>query len=357
MPLNYLELFNTMVDKKASRMHLIPGSPIMLRSIDSFAPMDPTVLMPQDTASFAEEILSAAQKEILKSKKELNFTLSVPGLSRFRVNIFTQRGSIAAVIMTNPPKPPTMDELGIPEGIRTLVSNLRSGLVIISGSRGSGKSSTMAAILNHILEMRSCQVVTLENPIDFLFRNRKGVICQREVGTDTESYETAFKSLMHQGADVLAINEFNSYEIARNILNLSAGGMLVLAIASSPSVLVLLEQLVDLYPPHLKQQAQTLLSVSLEAIISQTLLNRAQGGGLVPAFEICIGNGHVRNLLREGKIFQIQSVIGTTGREVGMISQEQALRGMVKKNLVTQDEAISKAARPEEFKKMLSLPY
>lgn len=357
MPLNYLELFSTMVDKKASRLHLVPGSPIMVRAGNSFTPLDTDVLKPQDTSSFVEGILSEAQKELFKTKKELDFALSVPGLSRFRINIFTQRGSTAVVIMTNPPNPPTMDELGIPEGIRTLITNLHSGLVIITGSRGSGKSSTMAAIVNHILEMRACQVVTIENPIDFLFRNRKGVICQREVGTDTESYETAFKSLMHQGADVLAINEFNSYEIARNILNLSVGGMLVLAIANSPSVLVLLEQLVELYPPHLKQQAQTLLSVCLEAIISQTLLLKSQGGGFVPAFEICIGNGQVRNLLRDGKIFQIQSVIGSTGREVGMISQEQALRILVKKNAITQDEAIAKAARPEEFKKMLSLSY
>ncbi len=357
MQLSHNELFKILVDKKASRLHLVPGSPIMVRMGDSFTPLDNTVLMPQDTTAFANGILNDAQKDILKARKQIDFTFSVPGLSRFRINIFIQRGSPAAVIMTNPPNPPNMDELNIPEGIRTLITKLRSGLVIITGPRASGKSSTMAALVNHILEMRACQIVTLENPIDFLFRNRKGVICQREIGTDTDSYEAAFKSLVHQGADVLSINEFNTYEIAHNILNLSAGGLLTLAIASSPSVLVLLEQLIDLYPPHLRQQAQTLLSVSLEAIISQTLLQKKDGGGFLPAFEICIGNAQVRNLLREGKIFQIQAVIGTTGREFGMISQEQSLRNLVKKNVVTQDEAISKAARPEEFKKMLSLPY
>jgi len=358
MPVNFLELFGMMVDRKISRLHLVPGSPIMMKIGDTFAPLESSgILSPQDTRQFCDILLNDQQKQLFSQKKELDFNYSVPGLSRFRINVFTQRSSIAAVIMMNPTNLPTIEELGLPEVLNAVVAKVKSGLILITGPKASGKSHTLAAIVNHILETRACQIVTIENPIDFLFRNKKGVICQREIGTDTDGYDAAFKSLLHQGADVLVLNEFNTYQIAHNALNLAASGMLVIATTQSPCVLVVFEQIIDLFPPHLRQQAHTLLSVSLEAVLSQHLLTRAHGGGLVPAFEICIGSPQVKNLLREGKIFQVQAVIGTTGREFGMQTQEQALRSLVKKNIITTEEALSVAVRPEEFKKLMSLPY
>lgn len=355
--MNFQEIFGIMVDKKASHFHLVPGSPIMMRQSGTLSPMDSNILSPQDTRNFLESLMNDAQKKEFEGKMELDFTYSVPGLSRFRINIFKQRGSVAAVVLMNPPNPPTIEELGLPELLKNIALNAKQGLILLTGPKASGKSHTMAALVNYILEMRTCQIITLENPIDFLHKNKRGVICQREVGTDTVSYPAAFKSLTHQGADILVIGEVNSYEIASNLLNLAASGQLVIATSTSPSVLVMLEQLIDLFPPHLHQQARTLLSVGLEAIIAQTLLTRVHGGGLVPAFEILLGTSAVKALIREGKLIQVQNTMATSGREVGMQSQEQALRFLVKKNVVTMEEASSKAVRPEEFKKLMSLPY
>jgi len=304
-----------------------------------------------------DSVLTDTQKDLFMRNKEIDFTYSVPGLSRFRVNLFTQRGSVAAVILMNPPNPPTIEELGLPDLLKNLIINLRQGLVILTGPKASGKSHTLAALVNYILEMRTCQILTLENPIDFLFKNKKGVICQRELGTDTIAYENAFKSLMHQGVDILIITEVNTFEIASQVLNMAASGNLVIATAQSPSAMVMLEQLIDLYPPHLQQQARTLLSVGLEAVVAQTLITKAHGIGLVPAFEVLIGTPHVKSLIRDGKLVQVHNTMATSGREHGMQTQEQALRVLVKKNIINQEEAEAKAVRQEEFKKLMALPY
>lgn len=351
------EVFKTMIEKKASHFHLVPGSPIMYRQEGYFMPLDNKILSPNDTTAFKDAVLNDKLKQEFDEMHEIDFSYSIPGLSRFRVNIFTQRGSIAVVISTNPPSPPTMEELGLPDLIKNLAINTKHGLILICGPKGSGKSHTLAAIVNYILEMRACQIVTLENPISFLHKNKKGIICQREIGTDSRAYENAFRSLRHQGVDILVLSDFDTYEVANEALNLAAGGSLVLATAQAPSVMVMLEKLIDLFPPHLNQQARTLLSVGLEAIVSQTLLAKATGTGLVAAFEVLLGTPTIKMMLKEGKLPQIQNVLATTGREAGMQSQEQALRYLVKKNIVTMTEATSKSVRPEEFKKLMSLPY
>lgn len=355
--MNIEELFTTMVERRASHLHLVPGSPIMMRQQGKLAPLDSQILSPQDTLSFADAIMSEQLREEFEDRLEVDFSFSVPGLSRFRVNVFRQRGSVAAVIATNPPAPPTIEELGLPELVKKVALEAESGLVVICGPKQSGKSHTLAALVNYILEMRTCQIVTLENPIDFLHKNKKGVICQRELGTDTHSYEAAFNSLTHQGADILVVTDLSDFDIVRPVLNLASGGTLVLATTLAPSIQVMLERIIDLYPPHLSQQARSLLAVSLNVGVCQTLLTRASGEGLVPAFEILVGTPPVRDLIREGKIFQVNNIMATSGREHGMQTQEIALRYLVKKNLVTMQEATRKAMRPEEFKKIMALPY
>ncbi|MCL5036653.1 MAG: Flp pilus assembly complex ATPase component TadA [Chloroflexi bacterium] len=355
--MDFSQIFNLMVEKRASHFHIVPGSPIMMRQENVFMPLNNEVLTPADIEDFTNFLMDQDHKQKYERDLETDFSHSIPGLSRFRINIFKQRGTSAIVISTNPPSPPTIDELGLPDVIKNLAVNTKHGLIIICGPKSSGKSHTLAAIINYILEMRTCQIVTLENPIDFLHRNKKGIICQRELGTDTRSYGSAFHSLVHQGADVLVITDFNTYEVANHALNLAAGGSLVIATAQAPSVMVMMEKLIDMFPPHLKQQVCTLLGVGMEAIVCQTLLAKATGAGMVPAFEILIGTPQIKGFLRDGKTIQIQQSMGTSGREFGMQSQEQALRYLVKKNIVTQEEATSKAVRPEEFKKLMSLPY
>ncbi|MBI3926112.1 MAG: Flp pilus assembly complex ATPase component TadA [Armatimonadetes bacterium] len=355
--MNVEELFTTMVERRASHLHLVPGSPIMMRQQKRLEPLDGHVLSPQDTRAIAEAIMDEQLLDSFEENLETDFSFSVPGLSRFRVNCFRQRGSVAIVISTNPPAPPTIEELGLPDILKQLIIETDSGLIMITGPKSAGKAHTLAALVNYVLEMRTCQVLSIENPIDFLHKNKKGIICQREIGTDTLSYESAFKSLLHQGADVVVITGVDEFTAVERVLNLAAGGNLVLCTANSPSALVLIEKMVDLYPPHLHQQARTLLSVGLRSVIAQQLLPRVSGDGLVPCFEILLGTPQVKQLIREGKFFQIASVMATSGREEGMLTQEMSLRQLVKKNLVSEDEAYRRAANPESFKKIMSLPY
>ncbi len=351
------DLFTTMVERRASHLHLVPGSPIMMRLQKRLEPLDGHVLSPQDTQAVAEQIMTDELFDQFEEDLEVDFSFSVPGLSRFRVNCFRQRGSVAIVISTNPPAPPTIEELGLPDIIKRLVIETDTGLIMITGPKAAGKAHTLAAMVSYILEMRTCQIVTIENPIDFLHKNKKGVICQREIGTDTLSYEAAFKSLLHQGADVVVVTGVDEFAAVERVLNLAAGGNLVICTANSPSALVLLEKMVDLYPPHLQQQARTLLSVGIRAVIAQQLLPRASGDGLAAAFEILLGTPQIKQLIRENKFFQIPNVMATTGREQGMITQEMSLRSLVKKKVITEEEAYKRAANPEAFRKIMSLPY
>lgn len=355
--MNVEELFTSMVEKRASHIHLVPGSPVMMRLNNNLVAVDGQILSPADTRSIGEAIMNDQLREEFDTNMETDFSFSVPGLSRFRVNVFRQRGSVAIVISTNPPAPPTIEELGLPEALKTLALEVDSGLVLITGPKASGKSHTMAALVNYILEMRTCQIISIENPIDFLHKNKKGVICQREIGTDTNSYSTAFKSLLHQGADILVVSGLDEFDVVDRILSMAAGGNLVLCTAQAPNAQVMLENLIDFYPPHRQQQARTMLSVGLQAVVSQILCNKAGGDGLVPAFEVLLGTAQVKSLIKDGKFFQVQGVMSTSGREQGMISQEMALRALLKKNLITQDEALRRSVRPEELKKVMALPY
>lgn len=351
------ELFSMMVERRASHLHIVPGSPVMMRVSGTLTPFEGPIVSPADTAALLESFLTEEQRYYFFENKDLNISQSVPGLSRFRVNVFQQRGSVAFVIATHPPTPPTMEELGLPDSLKSIVLRAQQGLILVCGPRGGGKSATLASIVNYLLEVRTIKIVSLENPIDYLHKNRKGIICQREIGSDVLSYEAAIASLNYQQPDAVMTTEFDTLEIVETMVNLAVGGTICLATMRAPSVAIALETIINLYPPHLTQQARNLLSVGLDAVICQTLLHKAGSPGLVPAFEILTVIPPVRQAIREGKLQTLQNLMATSGREYGMQTQEQALRTLVRKNLVAQEEADAKAVRPEEFKKMMSLPF
>ncbi len=355
--MNVEELFTTMVDKRASHLHLVPGSPIMIRRGSVLEPLDGHILSPQDTKAISETIMNEDLLDEFDEKMECDFSFSVPGLSRFRIVCFQQRGSVAIVISTNPPAPPSLDEVRLPQSFLDTFAKAPSGLFLITGPRGSGKSHTLAAIIKHLLETRNIKIVSIENPIDFLHKNRKGVICQREIGTDCVSYDAAFRSLPYQAPDVIAVSNADDFSVVRKVLDLASSGNTVLCTINSPNALVTIENMVGMFPPHLHQQARTMLAVSLKAAVAQTLLPKADGDGLVAAFEVLIATPQVQSFLREDKISQLPGVMATSGREFGMSSQEMALRALVKKNLITEAEAYRRAVNPEALKKMMSLPY
>jgi twitching motility protein PilT len=356
--LKFEEILRFMMEKKAPEIHIVPGSPIMFRDKSgTLNPIDATILTPGDTKKFASDLMNPDQKADFAQKNEIDFAYSVPGLSRYRINVMLQRNSMTLMIRTVPPSPPTFDELQLPEIIKNLAMRATKGFVIICGPKQSGKSSTLAAILNYILETKMCKVVTLENPIKYLFKNRKGIIVQRELGIDAKDFRTAFDSLPRMGADVIVVNDIESFEVAHPLLSMAAGGQLVFATTNAPSVGIILEKLIDLYPVNLQGQCKTLLAVGLEAIVVQTMLNKASGDGVVPVFEILLATPQVKMLLKEGKIFQLSAVMSTGGRDAGMSTQEHALRLLIKKNIVTAEEAYSKAVRPEELRKIMALPF
>ncbi len=355
--MNVEELFTTMVDKRASHLHLVPGSPIMMRRGSVLEPLDGHILSPQDTKAISETVMSESLLDEFDEKMECDFSFSVPGLSRFRIVCFQQRGSVAMVISTNPPAPPSLEDVSVPPVFLETFQKAPSGMFLITGPRGSGKAHTLAAIVRHLLETRNIKIVSIENPIDFLHKNRKGVICQREIGTDCVSYDAAFKSLLHQAPDVIVVSGADDFEVVRKVLDLAASGNTVLCTTNSPNAMVTIEKMVDMYPPHLHQQARTLLAVALKAALAQTLLPKADGNGLVAAYEVLIGTPQVQSFLREDKISQLPGIMATSGREFGMASQEMALRALVKKNLITETEAYRRAVNPEALKKMMSLPY
>jgi twitching motility protein PilT len=355
--LNIEELFTTLVEKRCSSLHFVPGSPIMTKTGDTLTPLDDYVLSPQDTLTIAEGVMNDSSRAEFEEKLQCVFAFSVPGLSRFRISCCRQRGSVSLVIATNPPCPPSLEELGLPDQFKKLALESDNGLILITGQKGAGKAHTLAALVRYLLEQRPCKIISLEDPIDFLQKNGKGVIVQREIGTDVQNYDDALHSVGSQEADVIVITGADEFSIVERCLNLAAAGNLVIATSASATAQVAIEKMIELYPPHLQTQARTLLSVSMRAVLCQTLCCRAAGDGYAPAFELMIGTPALKKLIREGKLFEVQSLMSTTGREAGMMTQETSLRALVRKNLITEQEGFRRAIRQEEFRKVLSLPY
>lgn len=355
--MNVEELFTTMVDKRASHLHLVPGSPIMLRRGPQLEPLDGHILSPQDTRDISETIMSEDLLDDFDEKFEADFSFSVPGLSRFRIVCYQQRGTVGIVISTNPPAPPTLEEVTPPQSFLDKLNDAPSGLFLLTGPKGSGKAHTLASIVKHLLDSQNINIVSIEDPIDFLHKNRKGVISQREIGTDALNYQAAFKSLVHMAPDLLVVTGVSDFDVIDKVINLAAQGNKVICTAAAPNAIVFIERIIELYPPHLHQQTRTLLSVILKAAVAQTLLPKADGDGLVAAYEILIGIPAVQGLIREGKINQLSGIMASGGREFGMSSQEMALRRLVKNNLITEEEAYRRATNVEALRKMMSLPY
>jgi len=292
------------------------------------------------------------QKTTLSENKELNTAYSVEGLGRFRATIFYQRGTLAGIFRLMPASAPDLDELGLPPVLKEAAAKPQ-GLILIVGPRGSGKSQTLAALLDHLLSTRGIQIIAIENPIEFLLKNQKGVIYQRELGSDAVSFKQALRTALRQNPDVLVLSELPDLETITTVLAAASSGQLVIATFTANGVIMALEQMIDTAPPHTQQYLRSQLAAGLELAISQLLVNMENEGGMVLALEVLIGSVPVKNSIREGRIPQLVTAMNN-GRDFGMISQELALKNLVKKNLVNLEEAMSKAARPEELKRLLA---
>lgn len=345
------DLLRLMVEKGASDLHLKAGGPPMLRIDGELVPAGYESLSSDQVRRMIESMVSDSQKAEFVAEKELDLAYSVPGISRFRVNVHLQRGSWGASIRIIPSRPYTIDELKLPPILKDLALKPR-GLVLVTGPTGSGKSTTLAAVVNHINENRRCHIITIEDPIEFLHKDKLSVIGQREIGSDTHSFTAALTRVLRQDPDVILIGEMRDLETIAVAITAAETGHLVLATLHTNSAATTIDRVIDVFPPHQQQQIRMQLSVTIEGILCQSLLTKAKGSGRVMAMEVLAITPAVRNIIREGKTHQIPNLI-QAGAQFGMISLDQSLKNLYQQGLITYEEALTKATNEDDFKRLL----
>ena len=328
------DLFRLMVEQKASDLHLTSGAPPFLRLHGNMVPLNYRQLSNQDVQGLIFEILSEKQKKSFVEKWELDFAYVVEGLGRFRCNIFMQRKGLGAVFRTIPEKIKTAQELNLPSSITDLVDADR-GLILVTGPTGSGKSTTLAAMIQHINSSREAHILTVEDPIEFVHPNLKSLVNQREVGSHTKSFTNALKAALREDPDIILVGELRDLETISLALTAAETGHLVFGTLHTSSAAKTVDRIIDVFPSGQQGQIRTMLSESIRGIVAQTLFTRADGQGRVAAFEIMKGTKAIGNLIREGKIHQIPSIIQTSGAQ-GMVLYEKYVMDLLRKGLVTE---------------------
>jgi twitching motility protein PilT len=331
-----LELLQQAMELGASDLHLTVGQAPAYRLDGELRLMNLPRLLPADTREMLDEVTTPVQREALRQQGDLDFALSLPGVGRFRVNVYQQRGSIAMACRLIPFQIPSIAQLGLPPVVEELTGR-HQGLILVTGPTGSGKSSTLAAMIDLINRRRAGHIMTLEDPIEFLHSHKLSIVNQREIGVDTPSYAAGVRSALHEDPDVLLVGEMRDLETTAAALSAAETGMLVMATLHTQGAAQTVNRILDIFPPHQQQQVRTQLALTLQAVISQQLVRRAQGPGRVLAAEVLIMTPAIRHLIREGKVQQIPSQL-QTGSEVGMQTMEKALQDLYQRGLITQEQ-------------------
>src|SRR3990167_9011359 len=344
-------LLEEVIKKKASDLHLQVGLPPILRIDGALSPVSGADILTEETIElliFA--ILDEDQKQILLKDKEFDFSFAFGDLGRFRVNAFHERGNLAAALRLIPNEILTIEQLGLPQVVNKFADYPR-GLVLITGPTGSGKSTTLASIINKINNERSAHIVTIEDPIEFTHKSKKAIIVQREVHYDTYSFSAALRSSLRQDPDVVLIGEMRDLETISSAITIAETGHLVFATLHTNSASQSIDRMIDVFPPHQQPQVRAQLGNILMAICSQRLIP-AVGGGRVVATEILIATPAVRNIIREGKTYQLEAVI-QTGAEYGMQSMDRTLVHLIHSGIISYDEARNYAVDVEELDRLM----
>jgi twitching motility protein PilT len=340
-------LLREAVERRASDIHLTVGVPPTLRINGALVRLNLPPLGPADTLRLFESIAPEERQTVFRQNGEVDFSHTIHGLSRFRVNAFRQRGSVAIAVRLIPEQVPTLDQLELPEVVANLARKPR-GLILVTGPTGSGKSTTMAAMINLINEEQSCNIITLEDPIEYLHRHKKSLINQREVNADTRSFANGLRAALREDPDVILVGEMRDLDTISIAVRAAETGHLVLATLHTSDASQTIDRIIDVFPPYQQQQIRTQLSLTLQGIISQQLLPRRSGTGRVVAVEILVATPAVRNLVREGKSHQLLTVI-QTGAKTGMQSMDAALRDLCRAGVVSDEEALMRASDPDNF--------
>jgi twitching motility protein PilT len=352
MSLDFAAVLTKMVEVRASDVHLTPGFPPAVRVRGRIVPMDDyPPLSPQETREIVYSILNDSQRKKFENQQQLDFAYAIPGVARFRVNCFFQRGAISAAFRHIPTEILSLDSLGLPLVLEEFTRKPR-GFVLMTGPTGSGKSTSLASMVDLINEQREEHILTIEDPIEFLHQHKKCIVNQREIGSDAHDFASALKAALREDPDVILVGEMRDLETISTALTAAETGHLVFATLHTQSTAQTVDRIIDVFPPHQQQQVRMQLSIALQGIVTQQLLPTADGSTRVVACEVLVPTPAIRNLIREGKTHQIYSALQTSGA-MGMQTMDAHLAQLVRRGQITRSLAEQRASVPEELKRLL----
>jgi twitching motility protein PilT len=349
---NLHQLLRAMIEKGASDMHITTGAPPLLRIDGAIVPLKLPALSPIETKQLCYSVLTEEQKIQFEKSKELDLSFGVKTLSRFRANIFLQRGAVSGAFRSIPFKILTFEELGVPPVVQELSQKPR-GLILVTGPTGSGKSTTLASIIDKINSETRQHIMTVEDPIEYLHPHKRSIVNQREVGSDTSTFKHALKYVLRQDPDVVLVGEMRDLETIEAALTIAETGHLVFATLHTNSAIQSINRIIDVFPPHQQSQVRAQLSFVLEGVLSQLLLPRAGAPGRVLALEVLVPNAAIRNLIREDKVHQIYTQMQVGQQKHGMQTLNQSLYSLYARRLITLEEAMGRSTDPEELRSMI----
>ncbi len=347
------QLLKTLVDQNGTDLHITTNSPPQIRIDGKMVPLQVPPMTPTETKSLVYSVLTDAQKHRFEESLELDLSFGVKGLARFRANVFYQRGAVAGAFRTIPWEIRDLASLGLPDVVQSLCERPR-GLVLVTGPTGSGKSTTLASMVDKVNADRHEHIVTIEDPIEYLHAHKSCLINQRELHADTKSFANALRSVLRQDPDIVLIGEMRDLYTIESALRIAETGHLTLATLHTNSAAQSINRIIDVFPPHQQSQVRAQLSFVLEGIMCQSLLPKANGQGRALAIEIMVPNPAIRNLIREDKVHQIYSAMQVGQLQFGMQTFNQSLASLVNKREITEDLALSMSSNPDELRDMLS---
>lgn len=352
LKINLHQLLRAMFEKGASDMHITTGSPPLLRIDGSIVPLKLPPLSPVETKQLCYSVLTEEQKIHFERHKELDLSFGVKSLSRFRANIFMQRGAVSGAFRSIPFKILSFEELGLPPAVAELARRPR-GLVLVTGPTGSGKSTTLASIIDKINSEERLHIMTVEDPIEYLHPHKRCIVNQREIGSDTATFKDALKYVLRQDPDVVLVGEMRDIETIEAALTIAETGHLVFATLHTNSAVQSINRIIDVFPPHQQPQIRAQVSFVLEGVLSQLLIPRAGGPGRVLSMEIMIPNPAIRNLIREDKLHQVYSQMQVGQTQHGMQTMNQSLFSLYARRLITLEEAMGRSSDQDELRTMI----
>ena len=345
------EILHVAYEAGASDIHLTVGIPPTMRLNGHLVKMDYPILRPEDTLELCLDVLNPVQREKFEERGEYDLSIAFAGIGRYRVNVFKQRGAIALALRTITDEIPDPEKLGVPKSIVDLYLRKR-GLVLVTGPTGSGKSTTLASIINKVNENRDAHIITLEEPIEYAHHHKMSMVNQREIGQDTLSFEAGLRAALREDPDVILVGEMRDFETINAAVTAAETGHLVLSTLHTTGAAETIDRIIDVYPPHSQGQIRAQLANSLVAVISQTLVPTADGKGRIAALELMSCTDAISSLIREGKIFQIPNSIQTS-KALGMFSLDQDLARLVRTGKITEEVARSRCQNPDDLKRYI----